>query len=154
LFGSVALVALLVNFEASAAASIEDVLARLERIEKENTALRERVRQLESSRSQTTPARSAAPVQAPANVAPGAHTNPGAMAMAAPVPVRPVRADWTGLYLGGGAGWQQGVLRGSDFFRGEGHTTSPFSGGLGFLFFPEPQVNAVPSDERVRGAVF
>lgn len=75
-------------------------LQRIETLEKENAALRERVRQLEAKKTVVVRAAPAAPVPSAATYA---------IATKAPVAPAPLPFNWTGFYIGGhaGYGWQQ-----------------------------------------------
>jgi outer membrane immunogenic protein len=96
---------------AQATRSLDDVLARLDALEKENTSLRKRVQRLESAERErlvvaaipASPARTVAPAAmraAPAAVA----ISPAAGQAFAAVPAIEQARNWTGLYLGASAG--------------------------------------------------
>jgi outer membrane immunogenic protein len=96
---------------AQAARSLDDVLARLDALEKENESLRRRVQRLEAAERErpvvaslpTSAARSAAP--AARSVIPAAAAIPPAAGQAyAAVPAPEVMRNWTGLYIGASAG--------------------------------------------------
>jgi opacity protein-like surface antigen len=92
------------------AATLDDVMARVEKLEKENSTLRDRVRQLEAVRPKVTA------TAAPASLAGAAKPNSPGMAAypsagmpvkAAPVIPVPYASGWAGFYAGGhgGGGW-------------------------------------------------
>src|SRR4051794_32524493 len=101
--------ALGMSVPAAPAAQPDDVLKRLEALEQENTALRDRVRRLEGRKVEQT-ASATGKMQTATTAALPAPAASAANAMAAynAVPAAPFAYNWTGFYVGGhvGGGFQ------------------------------------------------
>jgi outer membrane immunogenic protein len=91
--------------QSASSASSDAILKRLDALEKENRALRDRVQHLEAGKRNTASvtASTATPVIAPVSPAP---SGTSAMAMATKAPISPASApyNWTGFYVGGHLG--------------------------------------------------
>lgn len=121
---------------AHATRSLDEVLARLEALEKENAALRKRVQRLEATERER-PVVASLPAAAPALSARAARSTPAVPATATLPPAEqqayamttPVEArNWTGAYLGLSGG-----------MRREDHTWTTNSFGGGFAAIPNGQ---------------
>jgi outer membrane immunogenic protein len=120
-----------------------DILQRLEALEqsnadlkKENAALRERVRRIESARQSATAAPTAqsgsTPAQAAAGYAAGAAVRP--VYKAAPM-VAPAAFSWTGVYLGGHGGFAWARTTGPDLHIDQQGGFGGVQAGLNYQFW-------------------
>ncbi|MFZ5692541.1 MAG: outer membrane beta-barrel protein [Pseudomonadota bacterium] len=146
---------------AHATRSLEDVLARLEALEKENASLRKRVQQLEATKRER-PAVASLPATAPApsgRAVRSTATPPSAAALApaarqAYAMTSPVEArNWTGAYLGLSGGMRRedhtwttksfgGVFAAIPNSQDFNDTTARFGGFVGYNFQLTPRIVA------------
>src|SRR5262249_7659834 len=99
------------------AAQLDDVLKRLEALEQENSALRNRVRRLEARKTEPREAQPApASPRAVAAAAPATAAYNAVPAYKAPPIVPPPAFSWTGVYVGGHVGGGFGTATVDDPF--------------------------------------
>lgn len=161
-FAAALLAASMMSFTPSAHAtrSLDDVLARLDALEKENATLRKRVQKLEATERER-PVVASLPASAPraASAAPraaspaGAALSPAASQAYASAPVFEQPRSWTGFYLGASGGMRRedhtwttnsfgGIFTAIPNSQDFNDTTARFGGFVGYNFQIGPKIVA------------